>query len=283
MPDPLKPPAFHRYREIHYYTPGTLDQPFPYQILAAGRSRTGPERPAHTAVYQHHTFILTLSGKGRITWAGRSTDACAATVTWLDTSQKYAHSCHPDSDHWEHIWLGMSGYGLDMLFERITGGRNPVHRANVKMRGVFEDVLQHLKDTSGVKAPISALLAAHLVEILANTDEVLEEPSSSPFHLLMTAVKNELNERWDVRKMASLAACSASHFHRKFQKVQGVSPMEWLKLERINAAKYLLSATDLSIFEVGQKCGYPDPYHFSRVFSRTVGISPTGFRKMTGR
>lgn len=269
-------------REVIYYTPGTLDDPYPYKIVAAGHNRVGPMQPAHTAIYRQHTFIYTISGRGKVKIAGKSLDACAGTVTWLDTSRNYAHSCHPDHDHWQHIWFGMSGYRLDKLFDHIVGVRSPVHAANPDFRAIFEEVFNHLKKPDHVKAPMSAVLAARLINALSLTETRTTKPASSAFDAVIRSVRATIDQRWSVEKMAAISAYSVSHFHRDFRKAHGVSPMEWVRLERINAAKYLLSSTDMSIFEIGQKCGYPDPYHFSRVFSRTAGLPPTGFRKLSG-
>ena len=38
----------------------------------------------------------------------------------------------------------------------------------------------------------------------------------------------------------------------------------------------------LGVSEVGRRCGYPDPYHFSRDFRRLTGLSPTRFRAERG-
>jgi AraC-like DNA-binding protein len=75
---------------------------------------------------------------------------------------------------------------------------------------------------------------------------------------------------------------SSSQVHRRFQKVVGSSPMNWLRRERMNAAKRLLVQTDTPISEVALCCGYPDPLHFSREFRRVTGLSPTAFRDSRG-
>jgi AraC-like DNA-binding protein len=34
-----------------------------------------------------------------------------------------------------------------------------------------------------------------------------------------------------------------------------------------------------SLAEVGEACGYPDAFHFSRLFKREIGIGPRAYRK----
>ena len=40
----------------------------------------------------------------------------------------------------------------------------------------------------------------------------------------------------------------------------------------------LLDSTDLSVGAIASRLGYEDPLYFSRLFSRTVGISPRSYR-----
>jgi AraC-like DNA-binding protein len=42
-------------------------------------------------------------------------------------------------------------------------------------------------------------------------------------------------------------------------------------------AAEMLSGQNLLIKQVAEEAGYPDPYHFSRVFKRVYGIPPEAF------
>ena len=43
-------------------------------------------------------------------------------------------------------------------------------------------------------------------------------------------------------------------------------------------AKQLLRNPNLSISVVGKKVGYPDQFHFSKIFRQATGMSPSEFR-----
>lgn len=47
--------------------------------------------------------------------------------------------------------------------------------------------------------------------------------------------------------------------------------MEW-------AAK-MLSENKLTVGEIARSCGYPDPLTFSKAFKRTLGVTPTQYRR----
>ena len=77
------------------------------------------------------------------------------------------------------------------------------------------------------------------------------------------------------------AACnlSVSHFSRSFRETTGLAPHQWLLQQRIDAAKSAMQNTRLSLAEVALACGFADQSHFTRVFSRQVGVSPGCWRR----
>src|SRR5690606_25059977 len=95
-------------------------------------------------------------------------------------------------------------------------------------------------------------------------------------------IRTDLDWPWAIPDMARLAALSPSQLHRIFKRRLGISPINWLRRERINRARRLLADRALSIAEVGRRCGYADPYHFSRDFRRLCGQSPSPFRAEQG-
>lgn len=56
--------------------------------------------------------------------------------------------------------------------------------------------------------------------------------------------------------------------------VLGLAPASYLGALRCEHACRLLGDRALSIEEVGRRVGIADPYLFSKVFKRVVGVSP---------
>ena len=75
-----------------------------------------------------------------------------------------------------------------------------------------------------------------------------------------------------------------SHLRRMFRSFLGISPIQYIKAVRIEAARNLLIDTNLPLTDVATAVGYTDTYYFIREFSATVGTSPGRFRanKRTG-
>ena len=48
---------------------------------------------------------------------------------------------------------------------------------------------------------------------------------------------------------------------------------------RMERAAQLLEEKNLSVAEIARSCGYPDPLTFSKAFKRTMGVTPSQYRR----
>ena len=80
-----------------------------------------------------------------------------------------------------------------------------------------------------------------------------------------------------VCKLAALCGISEVYFRRLFLNAFGISPKEYIIQRRMEYAKALLRSGDFSVSETAALCGYAEPCHFSREFTRRNGISPSRF------
>ena len=88
------------------------------------------------------------------------------------------------------------------------------------------------------------------------------------------------DNKLDVSGLASLAGVSEAYFRRLFLNKYGTSPKEYIIGLRIDYAKTLLASGEVSVSDVALMCGYSEPSHFSREFSKRVGTSPKNYLKV---
>lgn len=60
-----------------------------------------------------------------------------------------------------------------------------------------------------------------------------------------------------------------------FKEKTGINFIDYLSKIRIEKAKLLLKEGTLSIQEIGEAVGYPNPQYFSKVFKRLTDMSPS--------
>ena len=100
---------------------------------------------------------------------------------------------------------------------------------------------------------------------------------------LAESVRAYLQENFDkpvdFSALADSMAVSAPYLSRLFHEQTGTTPSRYLTEIRMRRARKLLMDTELAVREIAVRVGYSDPFHFSRSFRNTVGISPAQFRE----
>jgi len=90
-----------------------------------------------------------------------------------------------------------------------------------------------------------------------------------------------LSRNLTLLEIAEQCDLSVSHFSRAFRHSTGRPPHRWLLERRVDAAKAMLACENTPLATVASACGFSDPSHFSRVFSRIAGDTPASWRRIT--
>lgn len=86
-------------------------------------------------------------------------------------------------------------------------------------------------------------------------------------------------EPLDLVAMAAAAGFSRYHFAREFRAAFGETPGGYLSRRRVERAKDLLAAANLTVTEVCMVVGFSSLGSFSRRFAELVGCSPSVYRR----
>ena len=92
-------------------------------------------------------------------------------------------------------------------------------------------------------------------------------------------VEDNLTSIMDLDTLAIKANISKYHFSRLFKKFSGMSPLEFVKVFRINKAKELLRKKNYPVSMVAEEVGFNDLSNFERSFKQVTGTNPTSYKK----
>lgn len=87
------------------------------------------------------------------------------------------------------------------------------------------------------------------------------------------------HESVSLETVAEYVGLSSFYFSKLFREEAGITFIDYLTRLRIKEAKRLLLETDHSLKRICFEVGYRDPNYFSRVFKKTIGMSPSDFRR----
>lgn len=85
----------------------------------------------------------------------------------------------------------------------------------------------------------------------------------------------------NITAIAEHVGYSEKYFSTLFNERMGTSFLSYLNELRISMAKRLLSTTTLRMYEISDTVGYNSVEHFTRVFKRTTGLTPTQYRQQS--
>ena len=82
-----------------------------------------------------------------------------------------------------------------------------------------------------------------------------------------------------IEKLAKICGLSVRTLQRRFKTATGYSITEYIQQSRVQLARDLLVESHLPIEHIVWKVGYEDAPTFGKLFKRTVGLSPSSYRK----
>ncbi|MFA6715500.1 MAG: AraC family transcriptional regulator [Victivallaceae bacterium] len=135
------------------------------------------------------------------------------------------------------------------------------------------------------KGTLSALLEANamLQNLLFSLSH--ERSSQQPLsagrkieHLLLE-IQDTTAKWWTVAEMAEYCNISENYLRTLFRQRTGLSPKEYVDNLKMNRAIEMLNNPQIKIYEIAERLGYVDNYHFIRRFSKILGQPPGKYRR----
>lgn len=107
-------------------------------------------------------------------------------------------------------------------------------------------------------------------QIQAHPDEEIAEAQS--------LIRHNPQQEIVVKDLAKKLKLSLRTFNRRFKNATNQTPTQYIQNVRMRAAGELLQTSNLSITEIAFKSGYQDLPHFTRLFKKHFGTTPSQYR-----
>ena len=201
-------------------------------------------------------------------------------VIVLEPGQHYAYESEGET---EYLWVHYTG------FDARTLTLAAFHRCNEKIQiGIQKEIVECFEKLFRefiINDEASKTLSICILrEILALTGRFAGTGREdwTPYASI-EYIHRFYREEIDVDSLAMMENKSTTSFRSAFKVHTGVSPNEYIIMQRISEACRLLSQTDDSVAEIAKSVGYEDPYYFSRIFKKKTGLSPLSWRQQSER
>lgn len=92
-------------------------------------------------------------------------------------------------------------------------------------------------------------------------------------------MRKNIDKKLTLEDIANSVQYSPSHFGQIFQKKSGHTPLNYFNQLKIQKACQFLDFSNMKIKEIADCLGFYDQYHFSKVFFKLIGETPSAYKK----
>jgi len=241
-----------------------IDHRRPREILDR-RAEFAPELAALQALYRRGTRIAaTCSGTYLLAMTGLLDGRRATTSWWMATAFRR---------HFPAVRLDEQALIVDDGNLLTTGASTAVYSLVIRM----------IEEAGGAElaqqvSRMMLLDAERQSQAPYISQAMLEKPRHSLAEKISHFLDKQLHNQISVTRLAEYCGTSERSLLRHFHSHFGKSPLGHIQHLRVERAKALLEATQLSFDEVVERCGYSDVPSFRKLFKRETSLTPADYR-----
>lgn len=232
--------------------------------VVAGQEQCAPGHRFGPYIRQYTILHCVLSGRGSYTCGGVTYPVCAGQIFRILPGDETVYSADT-ADPWHYAWIGFDG----KLSERMKE-LPPVFSVTASVMQLFSIVTSR-PDTS--EYVLTSALFRIYDELFGGAKAVGNE--------YVRKVKNYIDatymKRISIEELAWQLHVNRRYLTRLFHKETGMSIRDYLLMTRMQAASEYLHA-GAGVRDTAERCGYEDASLFSKLFRKTYGVSPAGWR-----
>ncbi|SFB54003.1 two-component system, response regulator YesN [Cohnella sp. OV330] len=160
--------------------------------------------------------------------------------------------------------------GLSLLVDKL---RTHLKRyLKTPFQVLYSGRIDDLADVPGEVRRMRSASAAQVYDHYASGGEKAIEVAVQYIH-------THFGEEINLEKVASIVYLNPVYFSQLFKQKAGTGFKEYVTNLRISRAMELLGGSELKIGDIAERVGYPDVRHFSQVFRKKAGCTPSEYRQ----
>lgn len=265
--------------DIYFHTASETARRMYFYIRCTGRYQCDERYAVQRQSYDSFLILHVLRGRGYCYLDGRRVELTEGSFLLLDCY--HPHRYGTDSG-WEILWIHFDGVLAREYYQSILNGKRqmmlPPNPYNA-MRALEKIYRMYHHEKRAVEPLISKSITSVLTEfLLADTASESGAEHSGSIEELLNYISESIDQPLTLESLAQRVSLSPFYFSRIFKKETGYTVRDYLIHTRVNAAKFYLKTTSLSLKEISYRCGYGSESTFCTTFRHATGLTPMGYR-----
>jgi len=173
----------------------------------------------------------------------------------------------------------MQPYG-DYLYQQMLRYNHRIKKTDVNSLSKLQEIFFSLSSHDpGVKLNGYNRFLEFLISIFCSASCSETRTCSSDIQAATDYIHSHIKDHLSIDVIANHVGLSNSRFLVKFKQELGITPHAYISSKKIDVAKDILKFTDTSITDIAFEYNFSSSNHFSTVFKRFTGYSPSEYRE----
>jgi AraC-like DNA-binding protein len=230
-----------------------------------------------------YEFVWIIDGDCEYRWADQTLPAPAGSIVLCRPGETDFFRWDPHR-RTQHAYFHFGVQRFPKHWPRLADW--PLVRASEPgdvLQSTFRHLLRWIStgDAGLIRLSVAQLLTSFVLGQTATGDiprDALPEPVERAWRFIRQHLDRSPVEPITLDDLAEAACVTKEHLCRVFAEAIDHSPMETVRLARLDRALGLLARSNYSIGQVATLCGFASSFHFSRRFKDAFGQSPRAMR-----
>lgn len=244
-----------------------------------------PKARGHVMIRERHPdhiLIYCVEGGGKLTLDDKTLSIGSGDFIYLPRGSSHHYQANKRQP-WSIYWLHFDGELADEFYNYI---QLPEYHLNIGVQPrvirVFDGVaaLRHSRNNLG-----EFVQGGHQVQALLSYIALLSEQrriqsgASLDLEKIRAIMQENIHGQLDLDTLANEAKLSKYYFSKKFKELTGEPPIRYFINMKMQRACYLLDSNSRPVKQIAEELGYDDNFYFSRLFKKSIGMSPEHYRQ----
>jgi AraC-like DNA-binding protein len=264
----------------YYYLNLTPNKDLKETVVCGGREQCASNYRIERNGFKFYSVEFVSAGKGALELRGKSYPLGPGALFFYGPGISHKIKTDPAAPLLKHF-VDFAGTGLSGLIKKTELFHTPLYTSSLlRIRSLFESLLKTGGTESRHRDVLCVLLLKQLILCIDETALPYQEAFSPAWQTYLRCrqhIEQNFPTLGNMEQTARDCRLDKAYLCRLFQRYANETPLQLLTRLKMGWAAEMLSGQNLLIKQVSEEAGYPDPYHFSRVFKRVYGIPPEAF------
>ncbi|MCF2938503.1 AraC family transcriptional regulator [Paenibacillus alkaliterrae] len=222
-------------------------------------------------------LFITYKGKGTLSQSTDRHELHAGTYFFVQEAVPSTYRCQ--NDDWKFYFLDFSS--LDMarflqlpVCEVVSTGKL------AEAIQLCERMIDNLIAQPTGYAYSANILLQEVLLLFAREQTVADNFRHTELNKILIYMHKNIDKPFRAEELVQKSGLSRTSFFTRFRSITGLSPSSYMLKLKLESAKASLETTNLSVKEIASGLHFYDEFHFSKLFKRSYGLSPSAFRRL---